>query len=109
VRLCVDACSSAWRLTVDGVGRRQNFFAELSQWWVYYLFSVAPSGVWLNWTMAGTALLTLLFQGSTAMTENLTARKYPAYAEYQRTTARLIPWTPGHPVWPADKPGKKSQ
>jgi len=67
-------------------------------WWAYYLFSVAASGVWLNWTVAGTALLTLLFQMSTTMTEVITARKYPAYKEYQRTTSRLLPWFPGMPA-----------
>ena len=77
----------------------QNFFAEMSQWWVYYLFGVAASGVWLNWTIVGTVLLTLLFQGSTLMTEILTARKYPEYREYQRTTSTLIPWPPGTPIW----------
>jgi len=94
--------------------RGQNFFAEMGMWWAYYLFSVAASGVWLNWTVAGTALLTLLFQGSTTMTEVITARKYPAYTEYQRTTSRLLPWFPGTPaagaaaapatVKPAEKP-----
>jgi steroid 5-alpha reductase family enzyme len=39
-------------------------------------------------------LLTLLFQGSTGLTEKLSLRKYPAYADYQRTTNRLVPWFP---------------
>jgi protein-S-isoprenylcysteine O-methyltransferase Ste14 len=40
----------------------------------------------------GAALLSLLFQGSTRFTEELTLAKYPAYADYQRTTSRLLPW-----------------
>ena len=39
-------------------------------------------------------LLTLLFQGSTAMTERVSSGRYPAYAEYQRRTSRLIPMPP---------------
>jgi steroid 5-alpha reductase family enzyme len=44
---------------------------------------------------SGRTLLTLLFQGSTRLTEQITLRKYPLYAEYQRTTSRLLPWRPG--------------
>jgi steroid 5-alpha reductase family enzyme len=39
-------------------------------------------------------LLTALFQGSMAFTESISASKYPAYADYQRRTSRLIPWFP---------------
>ena len=63
-------------------------------WWMVYLFSVAAGAGWLNATIAGTVLLTLLFQGSTAMTEGLSLEKYPSYAKYQRTTSRLVPWPP---------------
>jgi steroid 5-alpha reductase family enzyme len=63
-------------------------------WWAIYVFSIAASGVWLNWSIAGAILLTLLFQGSTRFTEELTLSKYPAYRDYQQTTSRLIPWLP---------------
>ena len=63
-------------------------------WWSYYLFSVAAGAGWLNWTILGAGVLTLLFQGSTTLTERISVRKYPAYAEYQKTTSRLIPWFP---------------
>ena len=61
--------------------------------------AVAASGLgfWggvVNWTIAGAALLTLLFIGSTVFTESITASKYPAYAEYQRTTSMLVPLPP---------------
>jgi len=74
--------------------RHPNFFCEQGMWWAIYLFSIAASGAWLNWSVAGAILLTLLFQGSTRFTEELTLRKYPAYRAYQQTTARLIPWFP---------------
>lgn len=74
--------------------RHPNFFCELAMWWCCYLFAVAATGRWLNRYGAGAALLTLLFQGSTHLTEQISVRKYPAYARYQRTTSRLIPWWP---------------
>ena len=48
----------------------------------------------LNWTILGTAFLTLLFQGSTTLTEALTQEKYPSYALYKQTTSRFLPWLP---------------
>ncbi len=75
--------------------RHPNFFFEQAQWWVFYAIGAvavfADGGGWLNWTIAGAALLTLLFIGSTVFTESITAAKYPAYAEYRRTTSMLIP------------------
>jgi steroid 5-alpha reductase family enzyme len=74
--------------------RHPNFFCEQAMWWTYYGFSIAAGAGWLNWTITGAALLTLLFQASTGLTEKISARKYPAYAGYQRTTRRLMPWFP---------------
>lgn len=71
--------------------RHPNFFCEQGMWWAFYLFAVAASGRWLDWPVAGPAILTLLFQGSTNLTEELSLRKYPAYAEYQKTTSRFLP------------------
>ncbi len=72
--------------------RHPNFFCEQAMWWSLYLFAVAATGVWLNRWIAGPLLLTLLFQGSTRLTESLTAAKYPAYRDYQLRTSRLAPW-----------------
>lgn len=74
--------------------RHPNFFCEQAMWWAVYLFAVAATGSWLNRWIAGPLLLTLLFQGSTRLTESLTAAKYPTYADYQRRTARLVPRPP---------------
>eukprot|EP00898_Chlorokybus_atmophyticus_P000337 jgi/Chlat1/1303/Chrsp118S08657 len=76
--------------------RHPNFLCEISLWWCYYLFSVAATGVWLNWTLAGAIGLTLLFQGSTDLTERISASKYPAYKRYQQITSRLLPWFPNY-------------
>lgn len=71
-------CSSGlWKYS-----RHPNFFAEQSLWWVVYLFSIitrveAGDATWtdpslyLHWTGLGAFFLTLLFQGSTWLTEVL--------------------------------------
>ena len=71
--------------------RHPNFFCEMAIWWSFYLFAVAGGG-WIQISMAGAFVLTLLFQGSTTMTEKISLGKYPSYADYQRRTSRLIPW-----------------
>lgn len=74
--------------------RHPNYFGEIGIWWMVYLFGVAGSGKWLGWSVAGPVLLTLLFQGSTMLTEKLSLRKYPAYAEYKKRVSKIIPWFP---------------
>jgi len=74
--------------------RHPNFFCEQVVWWAFYLFSVAAGRGWLNPALAGPLVLTALFDGSTRLTEALSSRKYPAYADYQARTARLIPRPP---------------
>jgi len=54
--------------------------------------SISRSLTW--WTLAGAALLNLLFMGSVAFTESITAGKHPEYADYQRAVPRLIPRPP---------------
>ncbi|MCC2031023.1 DUF1295 domain-containing protein [Microbacterium allomyrinae] len=75
--------------------RHPNYFFEQAQWWAFYAIGavalVADGGSWLNWTIVGAALLTVLFIGSTIFTESITAAKYPEYAEYRRTTSMLVP------------------
>jgi len=83
--------------------RHPNYFCEISLWWAFYLFSVAASGVWINWSVLGTVLLTLLIHGSTDYTEFLSLQKYPEYASYQQTTSRLIPWFRSKPTSPKKK------
>lgn len=82
--------------------RHPNFFFEQAQWWAFYAIGATAAvtsgagviGGVLNPTIIGSALLTLLFIGSTIFTESITASKYPAYADYRRTTSMLVPWPP---------------
>ena len=75
--------------------RHPNFFCEQGQWWALYLFSVAATGVWFHGTLIGAITLSGLFHGSTEFTEEISAKKYPSYADYQKRTSRLMPWFPG--------------
>ncbi|ORZ14913.1 hypothetical protein BCR41DRAFT_354319 [Lobosporangium transversale] len=79
--------------------RHPNFFGEMTIWWSIYLFSVAagyPTYVsWVNPSIVGAFTLTCLFQGSTLLTEFLTAKKYPSYKLYKKTTSRFIPLPAG--------------
>lgn len=73
--------------------RHPNFFAEVSQWWVIFLFSFARAGfTTFNWI--GVVALTGLFIGSTRFTERISASKYPEYSNYQKRVSALIPWFP---------------
>lgn len=76
------------------LSRHPNFFCEQAQWWMLYLFGVAACGQWINPSLVGPVLLTLLFLGSTSFTESITLAKYPEYALYQHTTSRQWPWFP---------------
>jgi len=71
--------------------RHPNFASEQAIWISFYLFSVASSGILINWTITGASLLVLLFVGSTAMTEKISSGKYPAYEEYSKTVPKFIP------------------
>ena len=74
--------------------RHPNYFCEMALWWAFYLFAVGASGQWLHWTLCGTVLLTLLFQGSVKFGEAISLSKYPSYADYQARVSRLIPLPP---------------
>ncbi len=73
------------------LSRHPNYFAEQSIWVSFYLFSAAASGEWFNWSIAGCLLLIVLFQGSAAFSEEISAGKYPGYARYQKEVSRFIP------------------
>jgi steroid 5-alpha reductase family enzyme len=81
-------CSTGlWRLV-----RHPNYAAEQGIWLSYYLFSVAATGRWLNWSLTGGILLVLLFLGSSDFSEKISSEKYPDYAGYQKKTPRFLPF-----------------
>lgn len=69
--------------------RHPNYASEQAIWLSFYLFGVAATGHWLNWSLAGAILLMLLFLGSSDFSEKISAGKYPGYAEYQRRVPRF--------------------
>ncbi|MBO9577388.1 MAG: DUF1295 domain-containing protein [Microbacteriaceae bacterium] len=78
-----------WRLS-----RHPNYFFEQAQWWIVFGFGAVAAGTVLIWTVAGAAVLTILFVGSTIFTESITRSKYPEYSEYQARVSPVIPWPP---------------
>lgn len=71
--------------------RHPNYAAEQSVWISFYLFSVAATGRWVNWSLAGAILLMLLFVGSSDFSEKISAGKYPEYRDYQKRVPRFVP------------------
>ena len=71
--------------------RHPNYACEQAIWITFYLFSVAATGRWINWSMAGCLLLMVLFQSSSDFSENISSGKYPAYADYKKRASRFIP------------------
>ncbi|KKY28185.1 hypothetical protein UCDDS831_g00367 [Diplodia seriata] len=71
--------------------RHPNFAAEQAVWVVLYQWACFDTEVYMNWSFAGAMSYLLLFQGSTWLTELLTAGKYPEYKEYQKQVGKFLP------------------
>jgi len=71
--------------------RHPNFASEQAIWISFYLFSVAASGQWINFTLIGPVLLVILFIGSSMMTEKISSGKYPDYQTYQKEVPKFVP------------------
>lgn len=72
--------------------RHPNYFFEIAQWWVVFAFAGIAAGTPVLWTGTGAVFLTLLFLGSTAVTEGISASRHPEFEDYKRVTSMLIPW-----------------
>lgn len=71
--------------------RHPNFFAEQAIWFVLYQWSCFATNTLYNWAGLGSLFLVMLFQGSTILTEAISAGKYPEYADYQKQVGRFFP------------------
>lgn len=74
------------------ISRHPNFFAEQAQWWVLAIWCFVVSGSSDWYYILGAAILTGLFIGSARFTEQISASKYPDYANYQKRVSMMIPW-----------------
>jgi steroid 5-alpha reductase family enzyme len=84
--------------------RHPNFAAEQTIWFVLYNWSCYATTSSYSWTGIGAVLLIMLFQGSTFLTEDITAKKYPEYEEYQRQVGMFFPTSLKPYSPPARKP-----
>lgn len=75
-----------------GLVRHPNYASEQAIWIVFYFFSVAATGKWLNWSIIGAVLLVLLFWGSSNFSEAISAEKYPEYEGYKKKVPRFVPF-----------------
>lgn len=71
--------------------RHPNFAAEQAVWLIFYAWSCYATQTHYNWTGIGALALVLLFQGSTILTESISAGKYPEYEDYQYLVGKFIP------------------
>lgn len=71
--------------------RHPNFAAEQSIWVLLYQWSCYDTQTFYNWTLVGALSYLFLFQGSTWLTERISAGKYPEYKEYQRLVGMFVP------------------
>jgi len=72
--------------------RHPNYFAEQAIWVSFYIFSIAAGAGIFNWTIIGSLLLIVLFQGSSAFGEEISSGKYPEYQAYQMRVSKIIPF-----------------
>ncbi|KAI1822316.1 DUF1295-domain-containing protein [Xylaria intraflava] len=71
--------------------RHPNFTAEQTIWFVMYQWSCYAGNTMYSWAGSGSLFLIMLFQGSTRLTELITAGKYPEYKAYQKQVGGLLP------------------
>ncbi|MBR3405690.1 MAG: DUF1295 domain-containing protein [Bacteroidales bacterium] len=71
--------------------RHPNYFAEQGTWCAFYLFTVGAGIGNFNWSIIGALLLIVLFLGSSAFAEEISASKYPAYADYCQKVPKFFP------------------
>jgi steroid 5-alpha reductase family enzyme len=60
-------------------------------WFVLYQWSCFATKNMYSYTFTGAAALILLFQGSTWLTELITAGKYTEYPKYQEQVGMFLP------------------
>jgi steroid 5-alpha reductase family enzyme len=80
--------TGVWRYT-----RHPNYFGDATQWWSYYLFSLATDGWWTVFSPIIMTILLLRVSGVKLLEKTLKEEK-PGYNDYIETTSEFIPWFP---------------
>ncbi len=77
--------------------RHPNYLGEQGVWASFYLFSIGAGfslygwRIVFNWSIIGALLLIVLFMGSSNFGEEISASKYPEYAQYKQKVHKFIP------------------
>ena len=80
--------------------RHPNYVGDMILWWAIYGFTLSSQagstggfGVadLFNYSLASALVMTLLFQRSVAVTEKISASKYPEYEDYKAKIGRIWP------------------
>lgn len=81
--------------------RHPNYFGDLFLWWAIYLFTISAQfnslledfkfTSLINYSMFSALLMSYLFQRSVRVTEKISTKKYPEYADYRSKTGRILP------------------
>lgn len=81
------------------ISRHPSYFLEQIIWSIFYLWgAVTTTDLW-NYAVVGPIAYIVLFQGSTRLTEEITAKKYGAYRFYQKKVGMLCPVPYFHWDW----------
>tara|TARA_B100001063_G_scaffold6977_1_gene5268 strand:+ start:23336 stop:24271 length:936 start_codon:yes stop_codon:yes gene_type:complete len=73
-----------------GFSRHPNFTSEQLIWITFYLFSFSANNLIFNWSIIGCVMLVILFNNSAKFSEEISLKKYPKYAEYQKSVPMFI-------------------
>lgn len=72
--------------------RHPNYLGEVMFWWGLYIFTLAANVLYF-WAIIGPIAMTILFYVvSIPLMEKRNLERKPDYAEYKKTTSKLIPW-----------------
>lgn len=95
--------------------RHPNFAAEQAIWILLYQWACYESHTMWNWTCVGVIAYVGVFQGSTPLTEGISAGKYPEYRLYQERVGKFVPmllgkgWNEEEMEKPGSQQAKKKQ
>lgn len=82
--------------------RHPNYFGDICLWFCIYGFSLSAQlenfnlFSLINYSIFSALLMTYLFKRSVAVTENISAKKYPEYSDYKAKVRCILPTLSGY-------------